>query len=230
MAKKKVSQTATQKEYKKQLKRIKQFIRRAEKRGYVFQKDVIPKEPKRVTKASVKKLAKLTPEVLYKKAVYASEKTAGEIIKGTEGLKLERKERSKKSAETRKYKLKEPVQEATNTQDFIVPENILENGYSEIVIQNFKSQILSFPKEISDKIIALINTMIKEQGADGVAYALEHMPMQFYEYINRKGYDSQTSIQEFASDLINYLPEASDVYKEELMEAFEYNEMGYELE
>ena len=223
-------QTPAERDYYKQVKRIKQFIRRAEKRGYKFSEDVLPKKPKRVTQASVRKLAKLTPENLYQKAVYGGLASEGEIVPAIEGVKLERSLRAKKAAETRKYKLAEPTQEQTNTHGFEAPENLLEFGISNVIVQNFKSQILHFPKEIADKIIALINTLVTEQGIEDVAYSLEHMPMQFYEYINRQGYDSNAAIQEFSSALIEYLPNASDGYKSDLMDAFEYNELGYTIE
>ena len=109
-------------------------------------------------------------------------------------------------------------------------QNILESGISQVIINNFKSQILHFPKEISDKVIALTNTLINEQGIDSVAYSLEHMPLQFHEILNKTGYDSNSAMQEFASSLVEYLPDASDAYKEELIEAFEYNELGYNIE
>lgn len=109
-------------------------------------------------------------------------------------------------------------------------QNILESGISQVIINNFKSQILHFPKEISDKVIALTNTLINEQGIDSVAYSLEHMPLQFHEILNKTGYDSNSAMQEFASSLVEYLPDASDAYKEELIEAFEYNELGYSIE
>lgn len=109
-------------------------------------------------------------------------------------------------------------------------DNILENGISQVIINNFKSQILHFPKEISDKVIAFINTLINEQGIDSVAYSLEHMPLQFHEILNKTGYDSNSAMQEFASSLVEYLPDASDAYKKELVEAFEYNELGYNIE
>lgn len=223
-------QTPAERDYSKQVKRIKQFISRAEKRGYQFSEDVLPQRPKRVTQASVRKLAKLTPEKLYQKAVYGGLASEGEIVPASEGVKLERSLRAKKAQETRKYRLAEPTQEATNTPGFEPPENLLEFGISNVIVQNFKSQILHFPKEIADKIIALINTLVSEQGIEDVAYSLQHMPMQFYEYINRQGYDSNAAIQEFSSALIEYLPNASDGYKEDLMDAFEYNEIGYTIE
>lgn len=121
-----------------------------------------------------------------------------------------------------KNKEKEDIESKTD--------NVLENGISQVIINNFKSQILHFPKEISDKVIAFINTLINEQGIDSVAYSLEHMPLQFHEILNKTGYDSNSAMQEFASSLVEYLPDASDAYKEELIEAFEYNELGYNIE
>ena len=75
-------QTPAERAYSKQVKRIKQFIRRAEKRGYQFSEDVLPQRPKRVTQASVRKLAKLTPDKLYQKAVYGGFASVGEYNYG----------------------------------------------------------------------------------------------------------------------------------------------------
>lgn len=151
-------------------------------------------------------------------------------VKGKELTKLTLELKKLTSKELKK--LAKPInkQEKTNTPGFEPPENLLEFGISNVIVQNFKSQILHFPKEIADKIIALINTLVTEQGIEDVAYSLQHMPMQFYEYINRQGYDSNAAIQEFSSALIEYLPNASDGYKADLMDAFEYNELGYNIE
>ena len=109
MAKKtKKRQTAKQqsinKAYAKERNRIKSFVRRAEKRGYSFSESIIPSIPKRKTEASIRKLKKLTKEVLYSKASYGGEATFGEIVSGKEGLKLERQLRAKRASETRKEK------------------------------------------------------------------------------------------------------------------------------
>ena len=88
-------QTPAERAYSKQVKRIKQFISRAEKRGYQFSENVLPQRPKRVTQASVRKLAKLTPEKLYQKAVYGGLASGGEIVPAIEGVKLERSLRGK---------------------------------------------------------------------------------------------------------------------------------------
>lgn len=95
-------QQAINKAYAKERNRVKTFVRRAEKRGYSFPESIIPSIPKRKTEASVRKLKKLTKDVMYSKATYGGESTYGEIVSGKEGLKLERQLRAKRAAETRK--------------------------------------------------------------------------------------------------------------------------------
>ena len=97
-------QQAINKAYAKERNRVKSFVRRAEKRGYSFPESIIPSIPKRKTEASIRKLKKLTKEMLYSKASYGGEATSGEIVSGKEGLKLERQLRAKRASETRKKK------------------------------------------------------------------------------------------------------------------------------
>lgn len=62
---KKKKKTQNQIEFEKQLKRIKQAMYRAEKKGYVFDKSaIIPKKPSKITKKHLSELQKITPKVL----------------------------------------------------------------------------------------------------------------------------------------------------------------------
>lgn len=97
-------QQAINKAYAKERNRVKSFVRRAEKRGYSFPESIVPSIPKRKTEASIRKLKKLTKEVLYSKASYGGAATFGEIVSGKEGLKLEHQLRANRAAETRKEK------------------------------------------------------------------------------------------------------------------------------
>jgi hypothetical protein len=97
-----VKQTPPEKEYKKQLARIKRFIKSAEKRGYQFSQSVIPDRPKRITRASVRRLAKITPQELYKKSTFTN--ASGELVSGAEGRRIERSLAAKKGARTKKAK------------------------------------------------------------------------------------------------------------------------------
>ena len=72
-------QTKNQKEYQKERRRLLQAVRRAEKQGYIFPEDIVPKLPKRVTKKQLKNIQKIKPKQLYKKAIFVYQET-GEIV------------------------------------------------------------------------------------------------------------------------------------------------------
>lgn len=99
----KTTKITPEQEYKKELRRIQQFMNRASKRGFFWEKSPVPKQPKKITTKSVERLRKITPDVLYKKGEYVVQET-GEVISGTKGRNLERKSATEKAKETRKAK------------------------------------------------------------------------------------------------------------------------------
>lgn len=108
--------TPNRAEYNKQVKRIQQFQRRAQKRGFSIDID-IPK-PQRVTKQAIERLKNLTAEELYKKAEYRDPIT-GLTMSGTEGRKLERQRAAQKGLETKRKKKTPEI-------DFGILNNIME--------------------------------------------------------------------------------------------------------
>lgn len=113
--------------YKKERKRVQQFIKRAEKRGYTFVHDILPAIPKRITEASVRRLEKLTPKKLYEKSRYSGEQ--GQDISGTRARELERSAAAKKASTTRRVKqnVEKNVSRETLNIDFdeeTIPENL----------------------------------------------------------------------------------------------------------
>lgn len=86
MAKAKKLPTMNEQEYEKELRRLKQFIRRATKRGFIFPINAIPERPKRITQASVNRLKKITPSSLYRKATPPAQSTS-KHIKASGGIK-----------------------------------------------------------------------------------------------------------------------------------------------
>lgn len=224
MAKKR-KQTPTERAYYKQVKRIKQFISRAEKRGYQFSEDVLPQRPKRVTQSSVRKLAKLTPEKLYQKAVYSGLASYGEIVPATEGVKLERSFRAKKAAETRKYRLAEPAQEPTNTKGFVPPENISEDVtfFDAVVISGFKAHVSQFNEHASNLLLTWLDRILATNDAHDVATMLndgaEAGLIVTYQIVY-----SQDKLTQYMSEMLNYLPEAGPLFKAEMMDAMEQEE------
>ena len=226
-------QTPAERAYSKQVKRIKQFIRRAEKRGYQFSEDVLPLRPKRITQASVRKLAKLTPEKLYQKAVYGGLASAGEIVPATVGVKLERSLRAKKAAETRKYRLAEtrkyrlaePAQEPTNTPGFVPPENISEDGtfFDAVVITGFKAHVRQFNERASNLLLSWLDRILATNDVHDVATMLNNGAEAGLIVTYQIVY-SQDKLTQYMSEMLDYLPEAGPLFKAEIMDAMEEEE------
>jgi hypothetical protein len=79
--------------YRKERQRIQRQINRMTKRGYDVP-ELLPKIPKKITEASVRRLKKLTTEKLYKESRFIDFET-GEILTSEEGQKLEKSRRRK---------------------------------------------------------------------------------------------------------------------------------------
>lgn len=210
--------TKNQIAFKKQVTRIKNFIRRATKRGYEFSDNVIPTMPKRVTKKSIEKIKNIKPKDLYSKASYL-DKSTGEIVSGSTGRKIERNLSTQKAKETRKNNNNK--RHSNNNKNYIT--------YEAVIMKNFYEYIKSFTSnKIRDSLYGMIKSLEHEQGKSEVAKALQNMPLQFHEILARCGYDSDKAIMEFETSFLEYFPNVSEQYKKDLMEKLEYNEMGYE--
>ena len=210
--------TKNQIAFKKQITRIKNFIRRATKRGYEFSDNVIPTMPKRVTKKSIEKIKNIKPKDLYSKASYL-DKSTGEMVSGSTGRKIERNLSTQKAKETRKNNNNK--RHSNNNKNYIT--------YETVIMKNFYEYIKSFTSnKIRDSLYGMIKTLEVEQGRTEVAKALQNMPLQFHEILARCGYDSGKALMEFETSFLEYFPNVSEQYKKDLMEKLEYNEMGYE--
>lgn len=210
--------TKNQIAFKKQVTRIKNFIRRATKRGYEFSDNAIPTMPKRVTKKSIEKIKNIKPKDLYSKASYL-DKSTGEMVSGSTGRKIERNLSTQKAKETRKNNNNK--RHSNNNKNYIT--------YETVIMKNFYEYIKSFTSnKIRDSLYGMIRTLEIEQGRTEVAKALQNMPLQFHEILARCGYDSDKALMEFETSFLEYFPNVSEQYKKDLMEKLEYNEMGYE--
>lgn len=98
--------TELQRAVQKEVRRIQRFVRRAEARGYEFDRSItnIKFNKRRATRKELERLKKYTPEKMYDKSQYASELTGGEIVSGRRGRELERSEAARKGAERRQQK------------------------------------------------------------------------------------------------------------------------------
>lgn len=88
-------------EYKQQRKRVENLVQQMSERGYYNIENIVPPEPKKITRASVRKLKKITVESIAKHAVYGGAETYGEEVSGLKGLRLERSRSAKKGQQTK---------------------------------------------------------------------------------------------------------------------------------
>lgn len=86
------------KEYNKEVRRLKQAIRRAEKQGYIVPESIIPQRPKTITQGSIRRLAKITPEKIRQKSDFQPLEAVTDKSKDKE----QRKKINKKSKESLK--------------------------------------------------------------------------------------------------------------------------------
>lgn len=182
-------QQAINKAYAKERNRLKSFVRRAEKRGYSFPDTLIPSIPKRKTEASIRKLKKLTKDVLYSKATYGGEATFGEIVSGKEGLNLERKLRAKKASETRKANKEAEQRFWTSTDGTKVPvTDVPALAYAQAV------------NDLVDKLKEIISTM----------------DVYYYTSVTGKRVRRKPEVAEIANRALNEILSALDEVLEEV--------------
>ena len=220
-SRKKQKLTPNQQLYKKELKRIQSFIKRAEKRGYQFADDVVPKIPKRVTKEELYKIKKLTPEMLYRKSVAWIN---GIKVRGTEKRTQERKQSSLKANLTRK--MRQTFYSGYDDDRTPYPYTPILNP--DKVIQDWLNQFLEFPNGqaagmLTNWFLSLMTQLIDKYGETEGKQMLSTMikdsfeagaRITFYEaYVPEKA-------QAYISMALDYLPFIGPTEKEHFEEMF----------
>lgn len=228
MAKKKARKLSqTRKEYNKQRKRVQSFLSRARKQGYIFDENILPQIPKRITKESVSRLVKLTPKELYKKAVYVSRET-GEIETPEEHKKRIRKEAKVKEKETKARKKKQ----AQKKQDYPKPEPIKQKRkkkvnedksfYTRAAITTFLYTLETCRNgKAYPMLLRWFNKLCSDNGDDAVAQMLTKGAESGYELTWDIVYDVDKAT-DFVNGIIQFLSEQGDFYKDEMEDYWNY--------
>ena len=173
-------------ERQRQERRIKRFIKNATARGFVFNNEDVSYLIRNTT---VNDLSKITPSILYSYSIYIVEDT-GEILSGVEGRKLERREAAYKGILRKKQAKKARA------------------SFVDIVIRNYRRQILGFPKKVSDIVIQALNNAIDISGREAVATRLENNAESLSDYLNRSKLfgDSISAIISYCQAMFGDLP------------------------
>lgn len=165
------------KEYNKERNRIKRFIRNAEKRGYVFEPNLIPPKPKTITSGSVRRLSKIRPPQLYNKA-YAISAVTGQPITVKQRKREIREESSRKAWETRRRKkdqadYKQIKSDKKWQQMFHASKLVWDK------VQSMIANVGVQQSQSADLLNNLLNSEIEKYGTDVVLYSIAQATEDF---------------------------------------------------
>ena len=227
MAKRKRTQVEI--EYSKQRKRIQSFIRKHEKEGFYFEENILPAVPKKITKASVTRLKKITPQKLYSKAVYAGEASYGEVVSSYKGRQL-RKQEAKKKREKRqrlkKQRIKTPhpkrIKDKVSTD---------KSFYTRTVLSGWYATLENYSKAPAYSVLRMwMNKLIRDNGEDAVARMLEQAASNGNILVWSVAYKIEEAI-EYMGNVMKYLQDQGDIYQDEMEENIQYwKDLGEAIE
>lgn len=165
------------KEYNKERNRIKRFIRNAEKRGYVFEPNLLPPKPKTITSGSIRRLSKIRPAQLYNKA-YAISAVTGQPITVEQRKREIRQEASRKAWETKRRKKDQADYNRINSnkewqQMFHASKLVWDK------VQSMIANVGVQQSQSADLLNNLLNSEIEKYGVDSVMYSIAQASEDF---------------------------------------------------
>lgn len=219
------------KEYNKERNRIKRFIRNAEKRGYVFEPNLIPPKPKTITSGSIRRLSKIRPAQLYNKA-YAISAVTGQPITVAQRKREIREAAARKAWETRRRKKDQAdynrIKSNKEWQQMFHTSRIVWDK-----VQSMIANVGVQQSHSADLLNNLLNSQIKQYGADIVLYSIAQASEDFLstcEVIIKYHPDSavsRTAVQHLYTLISGNLP--SDAEQAEIDKAIASDETWEEI-
>lgn len=167
-----------ERQYFRERDRIRKALERMERRGILQRgamsnKEIMPKIPKRITRASVSRLQKMTTASLYKNAELVDYDT-GEILAAGKDIKRverERKRAARKGQEmsTRAVRY-EPKKKVSTAQ---------------LIIDNIKNDIRQMGSNLTSYMLAELAVVQEKIGLRGLARLIEENASAFHEIIDK---------------------------------------------
>lgn len=182
-------------EYNKERKRIRKAISQQKKSGYIVPENMLPDIPKRITKASINRLKKITPKTIRSKSPLI-DFTTGEIV----------------SKESEKYKKaivktnREIVKQARQKQKKYTPTDIEVDGMPVAtfdVFEHIRKQIVNLTRKDGTKPVEIET---RKQGLlkifdDNISYYDYNDNLDlYYQYLIEKEQDIATQLDEIFED------------------------------
>lgn len=251
MEKRKNTTNPYEKAYNKELQRIQRFLKGANKRGYIWFDNPVPNRPKKITQASVNRLKKLTPDVLYQKGKYTDEST-GQLLPGRSGRKIERKratEKAKATREAKKNKSKQkpktkkkqeqpkPTPEVQTDPTPVAPPELPDEShdiepeaqqgkvyypdFTHVVISNFLATLRQWPNAKGVGILLRwYDQLIDDNGREAVAEMLVRGSENGLILNWEVAYKAEVN-KNYMTEMLNYLPDQGEIYKDQILDMME---------
>lgn len=194
--------TEISKQYTKERQRIKAFLKRAEKRGYIFPDNILEERPKNITLSDLNRLKSLRPEQLYKQGYYLINPDTGEVISGEKGRDIERKNSAQKAQETREEKRQTinpeesqlPEPSRNERPEPVLSDTVLKRMEEEIDRWDANTGWTVYTKNQKErdrgKAKALLEMAESQYGRDGLAQIAEENANELIYYLEIILYDS----------------------------------------
>lgn len=219
MARKKSS--AVQRAYTAQRRRIQNLMSRYRRKGYDVQFQ-LPSIPKRITPASVRRLQRITPEVVRKQS-FGVDYESGEQI-------TYEKAQKQYVAERRAYR--EQIAQETQRQKDISTQIELERraitpSISTVIISNFRYHISFYPEKARDIISKWLSEQILAYGETTVAKMLQESNDAGMWLTPKETYSDEL-VREMLSNMLDFLDisdEEKQTILDEVDEEFEFWEV-----
>ena len=225
MAKLKATRGIYLKEALKQERRIKSFLRRATKRGYMFPENIMPKRPEVINKAYVEELKEMTAPSMYKEAHWV-DPTTGEYVGAYEGRKTERRRAYQKGVERRKYRQRKqdvyaPPETPTGYES---TRSTADDFYADVVILNFKMILSKFNSKGAGVLSSWLDSLLLKFTKNDVATMLER-GAQAGLIVTYDVIYAETLLRQYMADMVQYLtsmePEDADFFGQQFYDALE---------
>lgn len=198
-----------QQEYRNELRKYKDRIRKAKQRGYVFEDLIEIKDTP--SKADVKKIKELKGKKLYEKALYVGLDT-GELLQG----KTPRGYRSQYEAwkeENEYIKLPQKPISVADTEPIDFYQTVVDNFIDEIeyyYTTYTSSDSGENAKQNIEKLLNTIKNCVASQGIKATAEALRLADENGYTFTRELAYKDD-EINNFIRHILQYIPNTEDI-------------------
>lgn len=193
--------TPNQQAWQKELRRLKQFIRRAKKRGYTFDENVIPETPKKITQKRLSEIRGIKPDTLYAQAEFFNPDT-GETISGTAGRTFERKRSAKKGQLTRAIRKAQESEVSLPQQSSLILQNIRDILNQFTPSSRWSNYWVQKKENDKNQLENLLNSTIAQDGEYVVADRLQNYAGDIERILNSVMYGSDEEQVQF--DMVEF--------------------------